>query len=256
VITVAITTFNRADVVGTAIRSALLFAAKTASRVVLLDDASTDRTDSAIGRQFAPELASGTLTYAKLDKNCGTSAAKNAAFDLADPGWVIFLDSDDELLPSASEAVALYLRSHEDVAVIFFRCIDETNEFVGRQFPESQILDFPRYIAHTSYGEALVAINKRLENKAPFDADLRGYEGLGCAQLIKKFKPALQPLPLRPSLATRRNLTESSINSYRTYPLSARRRKAHEYISAIRVADESISILDYGRNLHDVLQKI
>lgn len=190
-ITIAITTFNRCEIVERAIRSALSFAAMIEARVVIIDDASTDNTDSMIKSLFAGQLANGMVTLVRLDTNRGVTAAKNTAFKLADADWVIFLDSDDELIPRTGYPVQQYLAMHRNSPVVFFRCMNERNAFVGRSFEEPQKLDLQRYIARTSYGESLVAINKQIDTNSPFDADLRGYEGLGCARLIKKHGPAL-----------------------------------------------------------------
>ncbi len=190
-ITVAITTYNRGDIVEKALRSALAFAITAQARVVLVDDGSTDNTDVKIRRLFSEQLASGLLTFVRIEDNHGVTGAKNAAFEKADADWVIFLDSDDELIPRTGYPVQLCLIGNRDAPVVFFRCMNEANAFVGRAFDEPQSIDLQRYIAHTSYGEALVAINKRIDANAPFDADLRGYEGLGCVKLIKKYGPAL-----------------------------------------------------------------
>lgn len=190
-ITVAITTYNRADIVASAIHSALAFVNSVAGRVIVVDDGSTDETTAMIARDFRDAPESGTLTYVVHAKNLGVTAAKNTAFSHARPGWVLFLDSDDELLPEAARAVGQVLSAHNDEALVFFRCIDEAGNFVGKRFATPQRLSLRRYSANTSYGETLTAINKALAPEPPFDADLFGYEGIGCARLIKRFGPAL-----------------------------------------------------------------
>jgi glycosyltransferase involved in cell wall biosynthesis len=191
VITVAITTFDRADIVGRAVRSALAFAAAANGKVVLVDDGSTDNTQSIIERDFHSALSNCTLTYFRHEHNLGVTAAKNTAFVQSSADWVLFLDSDDEFIQKSAPAVAAVLSNHNGEALVFFRCVDQTGRLVGHRFDTPQRLSLRRYIAHTSYGEALVAINKAVTSEPPFDADLRGYEGIGCARLIKRFGPAL-----------------------------------------------------------------
>ena len=190
-ITVAITTYNRADIVASAIHSALAFVNSVAGRVVVVDDGSTDETAAMIARSFHDVLENGALVYVEHPKNLGVTAAKNTAFSHASPGWVLFLDSDDELLPEAARAVAQLLSVHDDEALVFFRCIDEAGNFVGKRFAAPQRLSLRRYSANTSYGETLTAINKAVAPEPPFDADLLGYEGIGCARLIKRYGPAI-----------------------------------------------------------------
>jgi glycosyltransferase involved in cell wall biosynthesis len=191
VITVAITTFNRSDIVGRAVRSALAVAATVSGKVVLVDDGSTDDTQIVIKRDFQSALSDCTLTYFRHETNLGVTAAKNSAFAQSSAGWVLFLDSDDEFIQESALAVAAVLLDHNDEALVFFRCVDQAGTLVGRRFDAPQRLSLPRYTTHTSYGEALVAINKAVTPAPPFDADLRGYEGIGCARIIKRFGPAL-----------------------------------------------------------------
>ncbi len=159
--------------------------------VVLVDDGSTDATETMIRRDFRPALDVGTLTYLRHDTNRGVTAAKNTGFDQSPAGWVLFLDSDDELIQKSAAVVADTLARHDDEALIFFRCVDQNGALVGQAFAEPQRLSLSRYATHTSYGESLVAINKAVAPGAPFDSDLHGYEGIGCARLIERFGPAL-----------------------------------------------------------------
>jgi glycosyltransferase involved in cell wall biosynthesis len=159
--------------------------------VVLVDDGSTDGTKAAITRDFHSAISDRTLTYFRHKNNLGVTAAKNTAFVQSPAGWVLFLDSDDELFLESAPAVAAVLSEHKDGALVFFRCVDQIGSFVGHRFDVPQRLSLRRYTTHTSYGEALVAINKAVAPEPPFDADLHGYEGIGCARLIKQFGPAL-----------------------------------------------------------------
>jgi glycosyltransferase involved in cell wall biosynthesis len=190
-ISVAITTFNRADIVGRAIRSALAFIHTMEGQVILVDDGSRDDTETKIAKDFSEDIRSGRLTFIRHTQNAGVTAAKNTAFASSPSTWVLFLDSDDELIPGSAPDVAQVLKAHASEALVLFRCVDEAGQLVGHHFTEPQRLSLERYAAHTSYGEALVAINKAVSSEPPFDSDLYGYEGIGCARLIKRFGPAL-----------------------------------------------------------------
>ncbi len=190
-ISVAITTFNRSDIVGRAIQSALDFVEPVGGKVVVVDDCSTDETERLISSKFTQKLKSGTLAYFRHHRNLGVTAAKNTAFDRCPSHWVLFLDSDDELIQETAAPAAALLKAHDEEALVFFRCVDETGAIVGQRFDAPQRLTLPIYATHASYGEALVAINKAVVPEPPFDADLQGYEGVGCARLIKRHGPAL-----------------------------------------------------------------
>lgn len=192
-ISVVVATFQRERVVASAVRSALGLLRAVNGQVVVVDDASSDGTVPMLRQLFAAEISSGTLALVVHSRNGGVTAAKNSGFAAARGDWVAFLDSDDELLANARDDIVRVLSSNPETPLIFFRCVDEAGVFVGRRFDAPQALPLDRYLRHVSYGEALVVINKRVvdETDAPFDADLRGYEGLGCARIIKRYGAAV-----------------------------------------------------------------
>ena len=190
-ITVVVTTFDRRELVGQAIRSAIEWVDRIGCNIVVVDDGSTDGTIEFLQRQFVSDLASGVLACVRHSQNLGVTAARNTGFEHARGAWVVFLDSDDTLISDAAGPVRHSLDAAHNSPIMFFRCVDQDGRFVGHRFDETQALSLARYGRDTSYGEALVAVNKALVRTPPFDADLRGYEGLGCARLIKRFGPAL-----------------------------------------------------------------
>lgn len=202
-LSVAITTFNRKYVVCRAIQSALDFVKPVGGMVVVVDDGSTDLTEHEISNRFYQHIMSGKLLYFLHERNQGVTAAKNTAFSLCPAHWILFLDSDDELIKGVAEPVIDLLLKHRDEALVFFRCVDQKGGFIGRQFVKPKLLTLPIYASHASYGEALIAINKPVAPDPPFDADLRGYEGVGCARLISRHGPAL----LSTIIARRYNLS-------------------------------------------------
>ena len=94
-ISVIIPSYNRAPVLGRAVRS--VFAQSWVAEggeieVILIDDGSTDSTSRLIEQEFSG------VTY-RYQENAGVSAARNAGLRLASSDWVALLDSDDEWLP-------------------------------------------------------------------------------------------------------------------------------------------------------------
>lgn len=87
---IVIPTFNRAHLVGKAIRAAL-DQSWWNLRVTIIDDASQDDTARAV-QEFLPDPR---VNYVRLARNLGTAQAKNAGLLLTGGGAVTFHNSDD-----------------------------------------------------------------------------------------------------------------------------------------------------------------
>lgn len=184
-----ITTFNRKHCVSRAVRSALNTV--RGGEVIVVDDASKDGTAAFLGREFPRELSTGVLRLHTNPVNLGVTGSKNEGFKLARYGWVIFLDSDDWFCEGVGDAILAELERCMATPIVFFRCRDQYGRFVGREFDSGKELDLRTYLRHTSFGEALTAINRELIwPRLPYVAELRGYEGLGCARLIADYGKA------------------------------------------------------------------
>lgn len=191
-IDVVITTFNRKDDVVNAIESAL---DRHINKVIVVDDNSSDETVKILENTYRNNQR---LKLICNPENGGVTKAKNIGFKHSKADWVIFLDSDDLLLTDQIDKAEKTLKDHKDKVIVFFRCIDQEDVFVGQSFGDDKFINITEYIEHTSYGEALTVFNKRLDDSLPYDEDLRGYEGLGCARSIKKYGSAvLSPIVLR-----------------------------------------------------------
>jgi hypothetical protein len=101
VISIIITSFNYERYIGETIRSALEQDGSQ-SEVIVVDDGSSDGSRGVI-ESF------GERVRAVFTANCGQAAAQNAGYKLSSGESVIFLDSDDVLLPSAARSVAAAL---------------------------------------------------------------------------------------------------------------------------------------------------
>ena len=184
-IDVVITTFNRRGVVGRAIDSALN---ASVDNVIVVDDASTDGTVKFLADKYR---SNKKVQIHRCKKNIGVTGAKNIGFRLSRSNWVLFLDSDDTVIPSNARLAYEILNREIERPIVFFRCIDQRGEFVGFNRGQQINLNLKCYLANGSYGEALTAINKKLPIEQPYDERLRGYEGIGCARLIQEYGPAL-----------------------------------------------------------------
>jgi glycosyltransferase involved in cell wall biosynthesis len=187
--TTVITSFNRRHCIERAIDSALR--ELPGHEIIIVDDASSDGTPHFIKERYANEIRQGALILNCLQKNIGVSGAKNIGYECSKSDWIIFLDSDDYYTSDAGKRIDEELKQSADCPVVFFRCITNTGEFVGVHKGNGVMLDLRTYLQHTSYGEALTAVNKKLAGfTPPYIQSLRGYEGIGCARLIYKFGSA------------------------------------------------------------------
>ena len=109
--------YNRASKISRCVAS--VFAQNFADyELILVDDGSSD--DSAA---LMRGLSDPRLRTIFLEKNGGTGPARNAGIDAASGDWIIFLDSDDELVPGALALIAgLVARAAVDIAALWFRC--------------------------------------------------------------------------------------------------------------------------------------
>ncbi len=117
-ISVVIPTYNRAHVVGRAIKSVL---AQTLPdfECIVVDDGSTDETV-----QLVEGFRDPRIRLVRLAENGGVSRARNAGIQAARGEWVAFLDSDDEWLPRKLELQLARLRDSgaPRMTVVYCRC--------------------------------------------------------------------------------------------------------------------------------------
>lgn len=107
-VSVVIPAYERADLVGRAVDSAL---AQTVDNleVLVVDDGSTDGTQAAVEAVEDPRVR-----YLAHETNRGVSAARNTGVEAAAGEYVAFLDSDDEWLPRKLECQLATLEDRGD----------------------------------------------------------------------------------------------------------------------------------------------
>lgn len=128
-VSVIIPTCGRVNYIGQAIQSAL---DQTVGRaeIVVVDDGSTD--GSAERAATFPQVK-----VLRQDRRTGISVARNRALGVARGEFVVFLDDDDHLLPTAFEVGLRELRARPDVALTFGRArmIDQDGAVRGLSEP-------------------------------------------------------------------------------------------------------------------------
>jgi succinoglycan biosynthesis protein ExoU len=92
---VVVAVFNCANTIERAVRSAL--ADVYVNQVIVVDDASTDNTDSVV-RALCHD-AGDRLVFEQFPRNKGPSSARNRGIELSKAPWIAILDGDDFFLP-------------------------------------------------------------------------------------------------------------------------------------------------------------
>ncbi len=110
-VSVIIPTYNRSDLMAQAIDSALN-QTRVPDEIVVVDDGSADDTQAVLARYGSPVVAI-------WQPNRGVSAARNLAMERATGDILLFLDSDDLLLPRCVQRCAEVFETKPEVDVIY-----------------------------------------------------------------------------------------------------------------------------------------
>jgi len=123
--------------------------------------------------------------------NKGVCAAKNCGAFNSSGSWIIFLDSDDELVSENIEDFMNVVRKNESCPVHFFSCINESGELVGDKSEITSKRDFNQFLLYGTSGESLPVVNRKIFQKYPYDEDLSGFEGLSYLRIVDKYGYAM-----------------------------------------------------------------
>ena len=126
-VSVIIPTYNRANYVGEAIESVL---AQTYQdyEIIVVDDGSTDNTREVVQKY------SDRMKYLYQD-NRGEPGGRNTGILVSQGEYLVFLDSDDLLMPTKLEEQVAFLDSNPEIGVVYsdtYLC-DETGRLLGLQ---------------------------------------------------------------------------------------------------------------------------
>lgn len=189
-----IPTYNRRDLLAAAVDSALVWLDRIGGdggEIVLVDDGSTDGTQQMVATRYAGELASGRLVFHQRARNGGAAAAKNSGAALARGDWIVFLDSDDEVIPDAVGEVVATLAA-TDAPIVFFRCIDlASGELIGAPLAEARIVPLESHAGTWRYGECLPAVRPEASRRHPYIEDMPGYEAISYFRMVRELGPIL-----------------------------------------------------------------
>ena len=99
-LSIIIPTYNRATFLPRAIKSIQSQRCSDNIEIIIIDDGSTDNTSNVIF-----EFKDRRIVYFKFSENKGVNYARNKGIEIASGDWIGFLDSDDEYLYNAFQAI-------------------------------------------------------------------------------------------------------------------------------------------------------
>lgn len=173
-ISVIIPTYNRASLIGFTIES-LLAQTLLPSEIIVIDDGSTDNTAEVVAR-FGDQVR-----YVRQE-NKERAVARNHGLGLAKGEYIIFLDSDDCLVPTALAELRAALTDNPNLACAAAGCdiVDTKGKVVQQFFPAggaSGILPdaFPQLVCSNMIGSPSCVLLRRqaLVESGGFDEDRR-----------------------------------------------------------------------------------
>lgn len=128
-ISVIIPTYNRSSLLPRAVESVLTQSYED-WELIVVDDGSSDSTDEVMKQFVSPKI-----TFIKLGKNEGVSAARNRGIVAATGDWISLLDSDDAYLPGALATLAAEVAKVSDTVGMLFFPIEmyaEDGTYIGK----------------------------------------------------------------------------------------------------------------------------
>lgn len=140
---IVIPTYNRAYLVARAIKSVLQQDYRD-FELIVVDDGSTDNSREVL-EEFAQRDSRVRIIF--HGKNQGVCPARNTGVNCAKGDWIIFLDSDHELLPGALSFIdSLLSRVSSDIARLNFVYLWDNGIFSPYPLPEAGIWDYRSYL--------------------------------------------------------------------------------------------------------------
>lgn len=136
-VSVVIPCYNQARFLGQAIES-VLAQTRPASQIIVVDDGSVDDT---------VQVARGYGSVLCLSQpNQGQGVARNAGLAHVAGNYVVFLDSDDRLLPRAFEIALQQFSDHPQSAVVAGRCVSIGEDGVQRYTRQQSVVERDHYL--------------------------------------------------------------------------------------------------------------
>lgn len=163
---------------------------------IIIDDGSTDDT-----QKIVSSFIGQNVVFISMPQNKGVNAARNRGLDAAKGEYIVFLDSDDELLPDALAKMADIWKgtSDKDIGGLITRCVDEKNQKkIGRSRAKEGTVEYEKMICSDSFsGEFHICLKRPSIGGDRFMETVVGCEMVFFLRFYKKFKMRYADVPTR-----------------------------------------------------------
>lgn len=132
-ISVIVPAYQAETTISRALQSILAFRSLSVE-VIVVDDGSNDATASIVARIATADSRVRLIRQ----KNGGRSSARNVGVSASKGEWIMFLDSDDYLLPKAEDVLISSLETHGDATLLVFGMITSGDRRVLTAFPDPE----------------------------------------------------------------------------------------------------------------------
>jgi Glycosyltransferases involved in cell wall biogenesis len=183
---VLIPTYQRESVVGRAIDSALR-QTDPDLEVIVVDDGSTDGTPQVVAAR-----RDARVRFIQFSENRGVGAARNSAIMSSRGRYLIFLDSDDELVDDALATMREAWRQETDPMIgqqVFRIANADTGTVLGRLDGDGVLLDYLDLLCQRNgaEGDFNGPFRREAFDDPPFESEIRGFEGLAWLRMRQRW---------------------------------------------------------------------
>lgn len=175
--------------------------------IVIIDDFSQDQTSGYL------EALKSKYSFVKVianSKNQGVNFSRNRGIELASQKFILFLDSDDELMPGSLWKVKQTLETFPDTKHFLFVVSDRAEEF--KSLEKVQDIQYETWINGSTAGDYTHVVLASIMKKYLFFEEFRMYEHLNWLRIKKETSPQLL-VPIVVALRERDREDSLTVNS-------------------------------------------